>query len=161
MADEVRRTDAIPDEVERILRDLPDWFGIESSLLAYVEAARHLPTQAAFDAAGRVVGVCLLKRHGPATAEIELLAVLRDHHRRGVGRRLLAAVEDDLRAGGARFLTVKTLGRAEPSEEYDRTRRFYEAVGFVDLEEFVEGELWPHHACLLMVKHLGDAAAAR
>jgi hypothetical protein len=33
MADEVRRTGAIPDEVERILRDLPDWFGIESSLL--------------------------------------------------------------------------------------------------------------------------------
>jgi hypothetical protein len=33
MTIEVRRADAIPDEVKRILRDLPDWFGIESSLL--------------------------------------------------------------------------------------------------------------------------------
>lgn len=154
MTFEVRRTDAIPDEVERILRDLPDWFGIESSLLEYVEAARRLPTYAAFDA-GRAVGVCLLKRHGPATAEIELIAVLRDHHRRGVGQRLVAAVSDDLRATGVTFLQVKTLGRAEPSEEYDRTRRFYEAIGFVDLEGFAEGELWPHHPCLVMVTHLG------
>jgi hypothetical protein len=28
----------------------------------------------------------------------------------------------------------------------------------VDLEEFAAGELWPHHACLIMVTHLGGTA---
>jgi ribosomal protein S18 acetylase RimI-like enzyme len=156
---EVRRSGAMPDAVERILRDLPDWFGIESSLLEYVESARHLPTYAAFDAEGHAVGVCLVEHHGPAAAEIELIAVLRDHHRRGVGRQLLAAVAEDLRAAGVHLLQVKTLGRADASEEYAATRRFYEAIGFVDLEEFPAGALWPEHACLLMVEHLGERAA--
>jgi ribosomal protein S18 acetylase RimI-like enzyme len=160
MVVEVRRTGAIPDDVERILRDLPDWFGIESSLLGYVEAARRLPTYAAFDGE-QVVGVCLVEQHSSATAEIELIAVLRDHHRQGVGRRLMAAVSNDLGTAGMRFLQVKTLGRSEVSEEYDRTRRFYEAEGFVDLEEFAEGDLWPHHACLVMVTSLGEGTAPR
>lgn len=155
MTIEVRRTGPIADDVERILRDLPDWFGIESSLLEYVEAARRLPTYAAFDG-DEVVGVCLLEHHGSAAAEIELLAVLRHHHRRGIGMRLVDAAAADLQAAGMRFLQVKTLGRAEESEEYDRTRRFYEALGFVDLEEFAAGELWPHDACLVMVTALGD-----
>lgn len=155
VAYEVRRSAAIPDEVERILRDLPDWFGIEASLLEYVEAAQHLPTYAAVDEDGRAVGVCLVEHHGPAAAEIELLAVLRAHHRQGLGRRLIAAVADDLRAAGVRFLQVKTLGRGESSEEYAATRRFYEAVGFVDLEEFPAGGLWQDNACLVMIEHLG------
>jgi GNAT superfamily N-acetyltransferase len=152
---QVGRTGAVPDAVERILRDLPAWFGIESSLLEYVADARTLPTYAAFDG-DRPVGICLVRHHGAATAEIHLTAVRRAYHRRGIGRQLVRAIEDDLRAGGVRFLQVKTLGRGEASEEYARTRRFYAGLGFVDLEEFAAGDLWPHHACLVMIKHLGE-----
>ncbi len=34
-----------------------------------------------------------------------------------------------------RFRQVKTLGPSHPDAEYERTRRFYEARGFVALEE--------------------------
>jgi hypothetical protein len=47
---------------------------------------------------------------------------------------------------------VKTLGPSRPSEGYERTRRFYEARGFVALEE-IHG-LWEGNPCLLMVKRL-------
>jgi hypothetical protein len=39
-----------PEAVERLLRMLPDWFGIESSVLGYVASARTIP---AYMASGR------------------------------------------------------------------------------------------------------------
>lgn len=40
----ISRSEAVPDNVEEILRDLPEWFGIEEALTGYVEQARVLPT---------------------------------------------------------------------------------------------------------------------
>lgn len=60
-----------PDAVERILRGLPEWFGIEESLLGYVEAARSLPTVIARQD-GDIVGVCVVRLHNPLAAENEL-----------------------------------------------------------------------------------------
>ena len=57
-----------------------------------------------------------------------------------------------LRARGVEYLQVKTLGPSDPDEGYARTRAFYEARGFVALEE-IHG-LWEHNPCLLMVKRL-------
>jgi hypothetical protein len=47
---------------------------------------------------------------------------------------------------------VKTLGASRESEHYARTRRFYEARGFVPLEEFPN--LWPGNPALQLVKRL-------
>jgi GNAT superfamily N-acetyltransferase len=140
-----------PDETAALLARLPDWFGIPEANANYVEEARTLPTIAAL-LNDDVVGVCLVTRHFPESAEIELLAVRRDLHRHGVGRRLLARAEDDLRRDGVRVLQVKTLGPSDDYEPYTRTRRFYEALGFLPLEEHFN--LWPDDACLVMVKPL-------
>jgi hypothetical protein len=35
--------DPAPDTVERLLRALPEWFGIESAIDEYVESARTMP----------------------------------------------------------------------------------------------------------------------
>jgi GNAT superfamily N-acetyltransferase len=94
----------------------------------------------------------LLDRHFPTTAEVHLIAVARDRHRSGVGHLLLARVEEQLRAEGAQLLSVKTLGPSDPDEGYRRTRMFYEASGFLPIEEFAD--LWPGNPCLLMVKLL-------
>jgi hypothetical protein len=40
----------VPQTVERLLRALPQWFGIEASNAAYVEAARRLPAYLAWPA---------------------------------------------------------------------------------------------------------------
>ncbi|MBS0658919.1 MAG: GNAT family N-acetyltransferase [Verrucomicrobia bacterium] len=135
---------------ERILRALPAWFGIESSLVEYVEDVRRMPTWAAFDAA-RAIGFVSVRVHFPTSWEVHVLAA-EEPHRRGVGRALVGAVERAARDAGARLLHVKTLGPARPNAEYARTRAFYEGVGFLPLEERLD--LWAGNPCLFMVKPL-------
>lgn len=147
---------ADPGTVERLLRLLPTWFGIESSNAGYVEAARTLPTYLAWPddqpGHGQPVGVLLTARHFPQSAEIHLLAVDPALHRRGVGRALVTRLEVDLAADGVKFLQVKTLGPSHPDAGYQLTRKFYLAMGFVPLEELPD--LWPGNPCLVMVKAL-------
>jgi coenzyme F420-0:L-glutamate ligase/coenzyme F420-1:gamma-L-glutamate ligase len=116
---------------EAVLRDLPEWFGIEAETAAYIEAAATLPTFAVRPD----VGFLCLKQHTPRAAELYVMGVRREHHRGGLGRALLAEAESWCRANAVRYLHVKTLGPSRPSREYAATRDFYEAVGFVALEE--------------------------
>ncbi|MGE0480166.1 MAG: GNAT family N-acetyltransferase [Phycisphaerae bacterium] len=145
-----RRTDD-GDAAERILRAVPDWFGIEDSLIQYARDVERFPTWIA-DAAGRAIGFVTLHRHFEHAAEIHCIAVVRSEHRRGVGAALIARAEAECRAWGVRFLQVKTLGPSRPCEFYDRTRAFYLAQGFTALEEFPT--LWPGNPCLQLVKRL-------
>jgi ribosomal protein S18 acetylase RimI-like enzyme len=140
-----------PQDVERILRSLPEWFGMEDALLDYVASAATLPSVAAVDEAdGAVVGVCLVRHHTPVAAEIDLLAVLRDRHRQGIGRLLVDQVIRDVRSQGCALLQVKTFGPSVPNEPYERTRAFYEAIGFLPLEE--RTDIWgPENPCLISV----------
>lgn len=148
------RSDNVPDDVERLLRDLPEWFGIEESIREYVEDARRLPTYTVRDCGeGRVIGALLVRRHFPSAAEVHLMAVERGWHRRGIGRALLRAAEVDLVDEGVRFLQVKTLSASRPNADYESTRRFYLAQGFLPLEEFPN--LWSaDNPCLMLVKSL-------
>lgn len=138
---------------------LPGWFGIESSVTEYVEAARHLPTYLAwpdsYPAAPhdrQPAGALLAARHFPCSAEIHLMAVDPAMHRRGAGRALIAALEADLAAEGVQFLQVKTLGPSQQDAGYDLTRKFYGSTGFQPLEEI--RDLWPENPCLIMIKAL-------
>jgi GNAT superfamily N-acetyltransferase len=144
-----------PATVERLLRALPGWFGIESAVADYVAAARVKPAylaRPAGDEGQQPAGVLLAARHFPGAAEIYLMAVDPGWHRRGIGRALVAALEADLVADGVEFLQVKTLGPAHPDAGYQRTRQFYGALGFRPLEE-IHG-LWPGNPCLVMLKAL-------
>jgi ribosomal protein S18 acetylase RimI-like enzyme len=146
-----------PAAVERLLRGLPDWFGIAESVTEYVAAAARLPTYLAYlDGRSEAVGALLLARHFPEAAEVYLMAVAPYLHRRGIGRALLRAAEADLSSEGARFLQVKTLGPARPHEGYQKTRSFYLSQGFTPLEE-IQG-LWPENPCLILVKALNVQA---
>ena len=129
---DVVRDQQDPQAVETLLRSLPDWFGIDRAIVGYVDDARRLPTYLAVQD-GAVVGALLLSRHFPVAAEVHLMAVEPSRHRRGIGRALLEAAEADLRAGGTRWLQVKTLGPSRPSAAYAATRAFYEACGFEPL----------------------------
>jgi GNAT superfamily N-acetyltransferase len=158
-----------PQTVERLLRALPQWFGIEASNAAYVEDARRLPACLAWPATAPTrpdggdagaAGVLLLERHFPGAAEICLLLVDPAYHRQGAGRALVAAAQASLVSDGVEFLQVKTLGPSHPDEGYQRTRKFYAAVGFTPLEE-IHG-LWdPENPCLIMIKHLAPGGGPR
>jgi GNAT superfamily N-acetyltransferase len=134
---------------ESILRELPEWFGIASTVTEYVNSVAELPTFA--------VGAdafLSLKQHSPYAAEIYVMGVRPERHRQGLGRALVAAAEQHLRELGVEYLQVKTLGPSHPSRGYAATRRFYEALGFRPLEE-IHG-LWAEgNPCLVLVKRLG------
>lgn len=144
---------------DAILRALPDWFGIESAIVDYSRAADVLPGFLALDGA-QTVGIATIKRHFAAAAEVHVMGVRPQWHRRGVGRALLGAAERWLLAEGVRFLQVKTLGPSRPDPNYARTHAFYASVGFVPLEEIPT--LWgPRNPCLIMVKPLVDRAGGQ
>lgn len=142
-----------PASVERLLRALPDWFGIEESLREYVDDARTKPTYLARDPiTGEVVGALLATVHNPQSAEIHLMAVTPELHRRGIGRELVACFERDMADAGARLLQVKTQGPSRPDAGYAKTLEFYLAMGYIPLEEIVG--LWAENPCLILVKPL-------
>jgi GNAT superfamily N-acetyltransferase len=132
---------------ESVLRDLPEWFGIEEATAAYIRDVAELPTLAIGEDA-----FLSLKLHTPRAAEVYVMGVRRARHGQGLGTELLRAAEDYLRSRGVEYLQVKTLGPSWPDPGYERTRRFYEARGFVPLEE-LHG-LWEHNPCLILVKRL-------
>jgi GNAT superfamily N-acetyltransferase len=100
-----------------------------------------------------VVGLLALRRHTQQAAEIHVMAVDRGRHRAGIGRRLVARAEARLRREGVVLLQVKTRGPSAPDQNYEKTRAFYGALGFLPLEETTVfwGEADP---CLIMVKPL-------
>jgi GNAT superfamily N-acetyltransferase len=87
-----------------------------------------MPTFLAHDREVDPIGFMSIKRHSAQAAELYVLGVRAEHHRQGIGRVLLDAVEQWLEAQGVCFLQVKTLSASACSAEYDRTRRFYEAM---------------------------------
>ncbi len=115
------------------LRALPDWFGIEASIVDYTNEVQSMAFYAAFDAE-TPIGFVALKAHNPFTAEVYVMAVRKEYHRQGVGRALIECCEDFCRKNEHEFLTVKTLDEAGASSSYDNTRLFYFSTGFRPLE---------------------------
>ena len=140
-------------ECSTINRSLPDWFGIEEGL---VEADGYLREHSGLVAEedGHILGYLTYDVLFPESAEISWMAIARAHHRRGVGRALITALERTLRSQGVAHLSVKTRADTHPSPEYAITRAFYAALGFRPLMVFPE--LWdPSNPCVLMMKTMG------
>jgi ribosomal protein S18 acetylase RimI-like enzyme len=154
MAEQVRVRPLVPGDIpacERILRSLPDWFGFEETNAQYISDLETLPSIVAVSGK-QIIGFLSLKHHTTDAAEVHVLAVPQDLHRKGIGRKLIDRAEEEL-AGRARLLQVKTLGPSHPDEGYARTRSFYLALGFIPLEEIPT--FWgTDNPCLIMVKPL-------
>jgi GNAT superfamily N-acetyltransferase len=136
-----------------ILEQLPQWFGMPESNTAFIESLDHLPGLVAIED-DQVVGFLALERYGDRAAEITVMGVEPSMHRRGIGRALVAGAEGWCRDNGVQFVHVKTRGPSTYDDEYERTRRFYTAVGFVPLYES-RTEWGAENAALVLVKHLG------
>lgn len=139
---------------EPILHALPEWFGIEQATRQYIEDIQDRPTLLA--SVGReVVGFLTLTLHNEHAAEIHVMAVRPEWHRRGTGRALTRVAERYLREQGVEYLQVKTLSAAHPDKGYARSREFYRAMGFRPLQEFPD--LWGSaNPCLQMIKSLQE-----
>ena len=137
---------------EKVLRQLPEWFGNEKSLLDYIKTVKDKKYYATYDG-DNVVGFLCLKFHNQYTADIYVTGILKEYHRRGIGRKLVKIAKQYLLENGYKFFMVKTLGESSDYEFYKRTREFYRSVGFYPLEEIKE--IWDEdNPCLIMIMSL-------
>ena len=119
---------------ERILRALPDYFGIEEALVQYLEDIKMRPTFHAHSD-GCLVGFLTITRHTQVSAEIHVMGVLPQEQHKGIGSALVKATEHYLNCDSVGLLEVKTLGESHSDKNYANTRRFYTAQGFLAMEE--------------------------
>jgi N-acetylglutamate synthase-like GNAT family acetyltransferase len=115
---------------ERLTAMLPSWFGRPESNAKYALQAEVLDGYVA-ESHGVRCGLLLLKWSGSVSAEVYWMAVDPACHRSGVGRALMETAIEGARQRGVRYVFVLSLHPDAPYESYQRTRRFYEAMGFV------------------------------
>ena len=117
-----------------ILEALPDWFEVTETREIYIRESADCPFFAAFDGE-KPVGFLCLKETGKDTAELHVMGVLKEYHRKGIGRELFRAAKEAATLQGYSFLQVKTVQMGK-YEDYDRTNRFYISLGFREFEVF-------------------------
>jgi GNAT superfamily N-acetyltransferase len=148
----VRRAAGV--ECASILAELPEWFGIPESNAGYAELAEREQAWVA-EESGEILGLMVLIDHGFSAIDVHLLAVRPHAHGRGVGKALIGQARAVTQGLGKPYLTVKTQGPSAEYEPYQRTRAFYDAVGFKPLEEFTT--IWgPENPCLIMIMRMPE-----
>ena len=144
---EIHQIDLKNDICNRILRDLPNWFGDESAILNYIEKTQDMQFWSMFDN-GEPIAFIALKDHNQYTAEIYVMGVLEEYHRQGIGRELIETAEEFYIKRNMKYLTLKTLDESRQSDSYERTRKFYLSMGFLPL-------YWDKdNPCLIMAKYI-------
>lgn len=152
MIREIHHTDEKEQIAREILADLPEWFGLPDSTENYISESQSLPFLAYFDGE-YAVGFVSLKETAKSAAEIFVMGIRKSCHRQGIGTKLYEALEDLAKAKGYRYLQVKTVKMGHYAE-YDTTNRFYQAMGFEELECFPD--MWdPWNPCQIYVKYIG------
>ena len=127
--------DSIKAKVARaILESLEDWFGIEQAREAYIQDSAGKAFFCAY-AQEKPVGFLYLKQTGKDTVELAVMGVCRAYHRQGIGHALFERAKEAVRREGFSFMQVKTVQMGK-YDEYDRTNRFYLALGFKEFEVF-------------------------
>ncbi len=153
----VRIEPLVPEAVadcERILRSLPQWFGIPESIDRYVASLASLTTFVAL-VDGEVAGFVALARPLPESVEIHVMAIDPAHHREGLGRLLIRQAQTWAAEQQARLLYVTTLAASVEYPPYEATRAFYRAMGFVPLLE-TTAPWGDENPALVMVKALAE-----
>ena len=115
-----------------ILESLSEWFGIPEAREQYIrESADEIVLASVED--DQPNGFLCLKETGKDTVELAVMGVLRECHRKGIGRELFEHAKQIAVEKGYSFLQVKTvqMGRYE---EYDNTNRFYLSLGLKEFE---------------------------
>ena len=133
-----------------ITRKLPRWFGRPDANANYIRGIANRIVYASF-ADEKVSGLIGLDYHFATTCNVWWLGIAPAFHRRGIGRALMAQAVTEARAKGCRHMAVETMSPRANSPEYDMTRYFYEALGFVP---FVEFEPAPNDYIMWMIKPL-------
>lgn len=97
---------------------------------------------------GKVVGF-LVYCSEEGVMHVRWIGVMRSYHRMGVGRALLARLEEKACTYGISEIRTETLGDSVDYEPYERTRAFWRGCGFADLERIIQDDPgWPERLVL-------------
>ena len=151
----------LPDEKTaitlKIMHSLPAWFSPSESIEKHAITHRDYTFFAAFDDE-TPIGFITLKIHNKYTADIYNMGILEQYHRQGIGRQLVESAEQYCSDNGFLYMTVKTLDSSAEYEPYNRTRAFYQKMGFIPLEVFTT--FWnEENTCLFLAKRLRNDEA--
>lgn len=131
---------------------LPEWFSPPEDIEKKSKIHRECPFFAAYDD-NKAIGLIALKIHNKYTVDIFNFGVLKEFHRKGIGKMLLDTAEVYCNKNKYIYLTVKTLDESANYEPYNQTRAFYYKNGFIPLEVFTT--YWnKENPCLFMAKYL-------
>lgn len=120
--------------VRQILEGLPEWFGIAEAREEYIAQSAGQPCFAAMEQ-GKPIGFLCLKETGRDTMELAVMGGTESTTAEVVAERFLRQQRSMRPKPGILFCQVKTvqMGRYK---EYDDTNRFYQSLGFKELEVF-------------------------
>jgi GNAT superfamily N-acetyltransferase len=127
--------------VAAIITTLPEWFGIPESNERYIKEIADKDAFAAYTEINELIGLVALRYHFDMTAEIWWLGVNPEYHRQGIGTLLFEAIKVRAIERGCRALAVMTLSPRSAYPPYERTRAFYERLGFRLFIEVNENDL--------------------
>jgi len=122
----------------RVLESLRNWFEVDESREKYIADCADWIFLAAKEG-DEYVGFLCLKETGNATVELAVMGILREYHRRGLGRALFEEAKKIAAEEGYSFMQVKTV-KMGVYPDYDITNRFYRSLGFQEFE--VIREIW-------------------
>ena len=138
---------------DNILRKLPEWFGVEESILEYINNVSKYPFFAAFDNNGKCIGFFSGKIHYNRTGEIYVCGIDPQYHRKGIGESLYKELEKYFIKNNCEYVIIKTLSDIILDKYYLKTKEFYIKMGFKELITLTE--MWDeNNPCLIMIKIL-------
>ena len=117
-----------------ILEALPEWFGIPESREDYIAESVDKPFFAAYSE-DKPIGFIYLNETGKDTLELNVMGILKEYHRQGIGRKLVEKSKELAKKKGYSFIQVKTVQMGK-YKDYDSTNRFYLSLGFKEFEIF-------------------------
>lgn len=135
-----------------ILRDLPEWFGIEESTTEYIQNVQKYPLVAAY-INDMPVGFYSIRQENKDVLDMYVLGVLKEFHGKGVGTQLQYFVDDYAKQKHFKYLMVLTLAEKVQNKEYLQTRQFYLNQGFIDF--YQNDDIFDkNNPCQIMLKKL-------
>ncbi len=151
MIEQIKDSETKKAIARKILEALHDWFEVDESREKYIADCVNWIFLAAKED-DDYVGFLCLKETGDATVELAVMGVLKEYHRKGLGRKLFEAAKKIAGETGYSFMQVKTV-KMGVYEDYDITNRFYKACGFKEFE--VIKEIWgEENPCQIYVMSL-------
>jgi len=117
-----------------VLEALPDWFGIPEAREEYIQDSNDKIFFCAYEEE-KPIGFLFLKETGKDTVELAVMGVLKEYHRKGIGKALFQSAKKVICEKGYSFIQVKTVQMGK-YEDYDKTNRFYINLGFKEFEVF-------------------------